>query len=155
MHCNQSFIWTDVIFCRPPIHQLISLWWTVRITPQQWPLLPSFSEGTEFEFWTVVSAIPMQGLVSYKTEHFFFSSSFSIDRLIDSSTRNQNPTPGVFDCNREMVKGQLQYEEIRKQRLEENKKKLEDLNLTHLLHTVRNASPKSSPVRHPPFFYVF
>eukprot|EP00268_Persea_americana_P037733 TRINITY_DN37439_c0_g3_i1.p1 TRINITY_DN37439_c0_g3~~TRINITY_DN37439_c0_g3_i1.p1 ORF type:complete len:274 (+),score=58.63 TRINITY_DN37439_c0_g3_i1:219-1040(+) len=89
----------------------------------------------------------MQGLVSYKTEHFFFSSSFSIDRLIDSSTRNQNPTPGVFDCNREMVKGQLQYEEIRKQRLEENKKKLEDLNLTHLLHTVRNASPKSSPVK--------
>eukprot|EP00268_Persea_americana_P037732 TRINITY_DN37439_c0_g1_i3.p1 TRINITY_DN37439_c0_g1~~TRINITY_DN37439_c0_g1_i3.p1 ORF type:complete len:129 (+),score=26.71 TRINITY_DN37439_c0_g1_i3:178-564(+) len=41
-----------------------------------------------------------------------------------------------------MEKGQLQYEEIRRKRLEENKKKLEDLNLTHLLHSLRNASSK-------------
>lgn len=74
---------------------LISLWWTVRITRQHWPLFTSFSEGTEFEFWTVVSPISMQVLVSYKTQQFFFfSPSFSIDRLIDSSTRNQNPTSG-------------------------------------------------------------
>ncbi|KAF5204018.1 hypothetical protein FRX31_006395 [Thalictrum thalictroides] len=38
------------------------------------------------------------------------------------------------------------YEEIRLQRLEENKKRMEELNLTQLARAVTNASPKPSPV---------
>jgi len=40
----------------------------------------------------------------------------------------------------------LSYEEYRQKRVEENKKRLEDLNLVHLSQTLRNLSPKSSPV---------
>ncbi|XP_058089227.1 B3 domain-containing protein Os06g0194400-like [Magnolia sinica] len=39
------------------------------------------------------------------------------------------------------------YEDFRRQRLEENKKRMEDLNLTMLSQTLRNASPKPSPVK--------
>ncbi|KAL5712449.1 hypothetical protein ACHQM5_014622 [Ranunculus cassubicifolius] len=40
------------------------------------------------------------------------------------------------------------YEEIRQQRLEENKKRMEELNLTKLAQAVRNGSlPKSSPMK--------
>ncbi|XP_010269220.1 PREDICTED: B3 domain-containing protein At3g19184-like [Nelumbo nucifera] len=39
------------------------------------------------------------------------------------------------------------YEDLRRQRLEENKKRMEDLNLTQLAQTLRNASPKPSPVK--------
>uniref|UniRef100_A0A7C8YG24 Uncharacterized protein n=1 Tax=Opuntia streptacantha TaxID=393608 RepID=A0A7C8YG24_OPUST len=41
----------------------------------------------------------------------------------------------------------LSYEEYRQKRVEENKKRLEDLNLVHLSQTLRNLSPKSSPVK--------
>ncbi|KAL5721423.1 hypothetical protein ACHQM5_005074 [Ranunculus cassubicifolius] len=39
------------------------------------------------------------------------------------------------------------YEKVRQQRLEENKKRMEDLNLTKLALAVRNASPKPSPMK--------
>ncbi|KAK9109175.1 hypothetical protein Sjap_017235 [Stephania japonica] len=43
------------------------------------------------------------------------------------------------------------YEEFRKQRLEENKKRMEDLNLTKLAHSLKpaSASPKPSPMKPP------
>uniref|UniRef100_A0A7C8YGA2 TF-B3 domain-containing protein n=1 Tax=Opuntia streptacantha TaxID=393608 RepID=A0A7C8YGA2_OPUST len=41
----------------------------------------------------------------------------------------------------------LSYEEYRQKRVEENKKRLEDLNLVHLSQTLRNLSPKSSPMK--------
>ncbi|XP_043709647.1 B3 domain-containing protein At3g19184 [Telopea speciosissima] len=41
------------------------------------------------------------------------------------------------------------YEEMRRKRLEENKKRMEDLNLTKLAQTLKNASPKPSPMKKP------
>ncbi|XP_077251483.1 AP2/B3-like transcriptional factor family protein [Tasmannia lanceolata] len=46
-----------------------------------------------------------------------------------------------------MVVGKLAYEECRRQRLEENKKRMEDLNLSQLSQTLKNASPKPSPAK--------
>ncbi|GMH04045.1 hypothetical protein Nepgr_005884 [Nepenthes gracilis] len=45
--------------------------------------------------------------------------------------------------------GKSTYEEYRQKRLEENKKRLEDLNLLHLSQSLRNLSPKPSPVKTP------
>lgn len=46
--------------------------------------------------------------------------------------------------------GKVSYEERRQKRVEENKKRLDDLNLTHLSQALKNLSPKSSPVNlHP------
>lgn len=39
------------------------------------------------------------------------------------------------------------YEEFRRQRVEENKKRMEDLKLTHLSLSLRSAFPKSSPMK--------
>ncbi|KAJ8435825.1 hypothetical protein Cgig2_017120 [Carnegiea gigantea] len=41
----------------------------------------------------------------------------------------------------------LSYEEYRQKRVEENKKRLEDLNLVHLSQSLRNLTPKSSPLK--------
>ncbi|KAK9740611.1 hypothetical protein RND81_03G047800 [Saponaria officinalis] len=41
----------------------------------------------------------------------------------------------------------LSYEERRQQRVDENKKRLEDLNLIHLSQSLKNLSPKSSPMK--------
>ncbi|KAL2921385.1 hypothetical protein RDABS01_012876 [Bienertia sinuspersici] len=43
--------------------------------------------------------------------------------------------------------GKLSYEECRQKRVDENKKRLEDLNLLHLSQALTNLSPKSSPVK--------
>ncbi|KMS95333.1 hypothetical protein BVRB_009300 [Beta vulgaris subsp. vulgaris] len=43
--------------------------------------------------------------------------------------------------------GNLSYEECRQKRVEENKKRLEDLNLFHLSQALKNLSPKSSPMK--------
>lgn len=43
--------------------------------------------------------------------------------------------------------GKLSYEERRQKRVEENKKRLEDLNLVHLSQALQNLSPKSSPMK--------
>lgn len=45
-----------------------------------------------------------------------------------------------------MVESKLTYEECRRQRLEENKKKLEELNLTKLAQALKTPTPKKSPV---------
>ncbi|XXG86607.1 hypothetical protein AAC387_Pa11g1468 [Persea americana] len=39
------------------------------------------------------------------------------------------------------------YEDCRRKRLEENKKRMEELKLTQLSQTLKNASPKPSPVK--------
>ncbi|XWS54817.1 hypothetical protein CRYUN_Cryun10bG0121800 [Craigia yunnanensis] len=44
-----------------------------------------------------------------------------------------------------MVESELTYEQMRKRRLEENKKRIEELNLKNLSQALKNASPKSSP----------
>ncbi|KAK9740618.1 hypothetical protein RND81_03G048300 [Saponaria officinalis] len=41
----------------------------------------------------------------------------------------------------------LSYEERRQKRVDENKKRLEDLNLIHLSQSLKNLSPKSSPMK--------
>ncbi|XP_042499842.1 B3 domain-containing protein At3g19184-like isoform X1 [Macadamia integrifolia] len=41
------------------------------------------------------------------------------------------------------------YEEMRRKRLEENKKRMEDLNLSKLAQTLKNSSPKPSPMKKP------
>ncbi|XP_062091718.1 B3 domain-containing protein At3g19184-like [Humulus lupulus] len=46
-----------------------------------------------------------------------------------------------------MVKSKLGYEECRKQRLEENKKRMEELNLTKLAQALKTPTPKSTPVK--------
>ncbi|XP_044488874.1 B3 domain-containing protein At3g19184 isoform X3 [Mangifera indica] len=46
-----------------------------------------------------------------------------------------------------MVESKLTYEECRRQRLEENKKKLEELNLTKLAQALKTPTPKKSPVK--------
>ncbi|KAF4374017.1 hypothetical protein F8388_007923 [Cannabis sativa] len=46
-----------------------------------------------------------------------------------------------------MVESKLGYEESRKQRLEENKKRMEDLNLTKLAQALKTPTPKSTPVK--------
>ncbi|XP_012066890.1 B3 domain-containing protein At3g19184 isoform X3 [Jatropha curcas] len=46
-----------------------------------------------------------------------------------------------------MVVSKSRYEEIRQQRLEENKKRMEELNLKKLCQDLRTNSPKSSPVK--------
>ncbi|KAF8410044.1 hypothetical protein HHK36_002564 [Tetracentron sinense] len=46
-----------------------------------------------------------------------------------------------------MVVAKLTYEERRRQRLEENKKRMEDLNLTRLSQALQNSSPKPSPMK--------
>ncbi|XP_021847199.1 B3 domain-containing protein At5g42700 isoform X2 [Spinacia oleracea] len=43
--------------------------------------------------------------------------------------------------------GKVSYEERRQKRVEENKKRLDDLNLTHLSQALKNLSPKSSPIK--------
>ncbi|XP_021742993.1 B3 domain-containing protein At5g42700-like [Chenopodium quinoa] len=43
--------------------------------------------------------------------------------------------------------GKVSYEESRQKRVEENKKRLEDLNLIHLSQSLKNLSPKSSPMK--------
>ncbi|XP_031260349.1 B3 domain-containing protein At3g19184-like isoform X1 [Pistacia vera] len=46
-----------------------------------------------------------------------------------------------------MVESKLTYEECRRQRLEENKKKLEELNLTKLAQALKTPTPKKSPAK--------
>ncbi|XP_048336845.2 B3 domain-containing protein At3g19184 isoform X2 [Ziziphus jujuba] len=46
-----------------------------------------------------------------------------------------------------MVESKLTYEECRRQRLEENKKRMEELNLSKLAQSLKTSSPKSSPVK--------
>ncbi|KAF3435389.1 hypothetical protein FNV43_RR22478 [Rhamnella rubrinervis] len=46
-----------------------------------------------------------------------------------------------------MVESKLRYEECRRQRLEENKKRMKELNLSNLAQALKTSSPKSSPVR--------
>ncbi|GAB2292166.1 hypothetical protein Dimus_026417 [Dionaea muscipula] len=46
-----------------------------------------------------------------------------------------------------MGMGKLSYEECRQRRLEENKKRLDELNLVHLSRSLQNLSPKSSPMK--------
>ena len=48
--------------------------------------------------------------------------------------------------SRKMVESNLTYEECRRQRLEENKKRMEELNLNKLADAFKSSSPKSSPV---------
>lgn len=43
----------------------------------------------------------------------------------------------------------MKYEELRKQRLEANKERMEELNLSQLIQKLRDACPKSSPVGRP------
>ncbi|CAO2820136.1 unnamed protein product [Amaranthus hypochondriacus] len=43
--------------------------------------------------------------------------------------------------------GSCSYEERRQKRVEENRKRLEDLNLLHLSQSLKNISPKSSPMK--------
>lgn len=45
-----------------------------------------------------------------------------------------------------MVMSKVKYEELRKQRVEENKRRLEELHLPLLSQALKNASPKPSPV---------
>lgn len=45
-----------------------------------------------------------------------------------------------------MVEPKRSYEECRRQRLEENKKRMEELNLGKLAQALKASSPKSSPV---------
>lgn len=45
-----------------------------------------------------------------------------------------------------MVESKLRYEECRRQRLEENKKRMEELNLGKLAQPLKALSPKSPPV---------
>ena len=45
-----------------------------------------------------------------------------------------------------MVESNLTYEECRRQRLEENKKRMEELNLNKLADALKSSSTKSSPV---------
>ncbi|XVE66861.1 hypothetical protein DITRI_Ditri08aG0114000 [Diplodiscus trichospermus] len=44
-----------------------------------------------------------------------------------------------------MVESEIKYEQLRKRRLEENKKRIEELNLRNLFQALKNGSPKSSP----------
>lgn len=44
------------------------------------------------------------------------------------------------------MESNLTYEECRRQRLEENKKRMEELNLNKLADALKSCSPKSSPV---------
>ncbi|KAK8558601.1 hypothetical protein V6N12_041902 [Hibiscus sabdariffa] len=44
-----------------------------------------------------------------------------------------------------MAEAELTYEEMRRKRLEENKKRMEELNLKNLSQALKNKSPKSSP----------
>ncbi|XVE66860.1 hypothetical protein DITRI_Ditri08aG0113900 [Diplodiscus trichospermus] len=44
-----------------------------------------------------------------------------------------------------MVESEITYEQLRKRRLEENKKRMEELNLKNLSQALKNGSPKSSP----------
>ncbi|OVA15792.1 B3 DNA binding domain [Macleaya cordata] len=46
-----------------------------------------------------------------------------------------------------MVMSKRTYEELRLQRLEENKKRMEDLKLNHLALNLKSSSPKPSPVK--------
>ncbi|EXC17357.1 B3 domain-containing protein [Morus notabilis] len=46
-----------------------------------------------------------------------------------------------------MVESKLTNEECRRQRLEENKKRMEELNLTKLAQALKPSSPKSTPVK--------
>ncbi|XP_022988869.1 B3 domain-containing protein At3g19184-like isoform X1 [Cucurbita maxima] len=46
-----------------------------------------------------------------------------------------------------MVESNLTYEECRRQRLEENKKRMEELNLNKLADALKSSSPKSSPTK--------
>lgn len=54
----------------------------------------------------------------------------------------------VLFPDRKMVESELKYEQMRKRRLEENKKRMEELNLKNLSRALKNGSPnpKSSPV---------
>ncbi|KAK8698941.1 hypothetical protein V6N13_115043 [Hibiscus sabdariffa] len=45
-----------------------------------------------------------------------------------------------------MAEAELSYEEMRRKRLEENKKRMEELNLKNLSQALKSKSPKSSPV---------
>lgn len=45
-----------------------------------------------------------------------------------------------------MAESELSYEEMRKRRLEENKKRMEELNLKSLSQALKSKSVKSSPV---------
>ncbi|KAL5541105.1 hypothetical protein UlMin_043391 [Ulmus minor] len=46
-----------------------------------------------------------------------------------------------------MVEAKLGYEECRQQRLEENKRRMEELNLSKLAQALKTSSPKSSPAK--------
>ncbi|PON69115.1 B3 DNA binding domain containing protein [Parasponia andersonii] len=46
-----------------------------------------------------------------------------------------------------MVESKLTYEECRKQRVEENKKRMEELHLSKLAQSLKTSSPKSTPVK--------
>ncbi|KAK9109177.1 hypothetical protein Sjap_017237 [Stephania japonica] len=48
---------------------------------------------------------------------------------------------------KKMVKAKTSYEELRRHRLEENKKRMEDLNLTQLAKSILSASPKPSTTK--------
>lgn len=56
-----------------------------------------------------------------------------------------------------MVMSKVKYEELRQQRLEENKKRMEELNLPLLTQALKlSSSPKPSPVRfYAPSFLSF
>ncbi|KAG6571981.1 Pentatricopeptide repeat-containing protein, mitochondrial, partial [Cucurbita argyrosperma subsp. sororia] len=51
------------------------------------------------------------------------------------------------NLQRKMVESNLTYEECRRQRLEENKKRMEELNLNKLADALKSSSPKSSPTK--------
>ena len=53
-----------------------------------------------------------------------------------------------------MVESKLTYEECRRQRVEENKKRMEELNLCKLAEDLKASSPKSTPVSVCVFFWV-
>jgi hypothetical protein len=53
----------------------------------------------------------------------------------------------VWLDRRKMVESKRSYEECRKQRLEENKKRMEELNIGKLALALKASSPNSSPVK--------
>ncbi|KAL4302783.1 hypothetical protein GQ457_10G020980 [Hibiscus cannabinus] len=62
------------------------------------------------------------------------------------------PLPGykisvqwLESLHKKMAEAELSYEEMRRKRLEENKKRMEELNLKNLSQALKSKSPKSSP----------
>lgn len=66
----------------------------------------------------------------------------------------------LFQNPKKMVESELSYEQIRLNRVEENKKRMGELNLNKLAQSLRvSSSSKSSPVTFPfsslPHFFIF